>query len=516
MKKYFQQTPCTAINLAASTLLTLFALMILSVSLRELFKAVDTIGGVDFYYYLCTARDRVYGVSPHNPRTMSYFPGFYWIWGGVISWFGENIKVIQQFYLASLLLNASLIGCIVKSLRGTFSVSLVSASVYLWCALQVEGMEACLETLTTIPFFGGLLAWSYHLQRGRALLSMFCAGLGAALAVFIKQQALLLVVGGVGILPLLRRKTSPALCLKELGIGSVTFIVTLLLLFVLDTDGLKGLITGVNLVTSYESRGSFYTNLLAPILTLRPVIEITGILCIGVLLLSFTQEKSDSNKKLSRVVVLITTIAAATSLYQFSRRGYLHYALVTVAPLAVALGVALQCILTELNGAKGRGRAISWATIAAVIVAAVTYRSSFPAQYQRIQSLRLRLPATEISAPFLPICQYIPRRSELFVFPSRRNIIHWLCGTTSTIWNFGYGFAPAPLSMFEDTIKHPDVNYVFVTDPSIGDYNNEVEIQLQGAPIRALLASEGFISKVSLESGELFQREASPLLPPRG
>src|SRR5262245_42960460 len=72
---------------------------------RQLLAAHPLIEGVDFYYYLCVARDLADGVEQSVMRHF-YFPGVYRFWQAVFAVAGRSLPAIQWAYVALLAANA--------------------------------------------------------------------------------------------------------------------------------------------------------------------------------------------------------------------------------------------------------------------------------------------------------------------------------------------------------------------------------------------------------------------------
>ena len=61
--------------------------------------ARDTVEGVDFYYYVCFARDLASGANDVPVARYMYFPGVYLFWRSVLRVAGESLSALQWAYV---------------------------------------------------------------------------------------------------------------------------------------------------------------------------------------------------------------------------------------------------------------------------------------------------------------------------------------------------------------------------------------------------------------------------------
>lgn len=470
-------------------------------------RALPSIGGVDFFYYICTSRDQLLNVPNQSLGRYFYFPGVFFMWSSLMRVVGFDLAFLQGAYIAALMTNIFLVGTIVFVITRTFWISLCTSTLYLFSAVYTEGVEGCTEIFCTIPFLLGIILWVSIIERGHRYCAMIVLGMLSAGALFLKQQAGLLLVGGLGFIPLLLSKnTTIRLGISQLFAASVTFIGSLLALFHLEGGGFSGLLYGLQGIKGYEQESSFYGN----IQNLRPFFPLGGFVLVALVLwtLSIWRVKLLSSRDAILFSILgVCLIGGAATLYQFKTRGYLHYALLTDPSLAIVCSLVLFLLLRSITHAQDLFRVFIGVMGLLLCGGPLVY---FWDQTQPIrtstQSLYQRQTAVEIMEPYREVCLNVAPSSELFIFPPRRNIIHWSCQTKSTAWVGGYGWADFELSEYKKTLTNPGLMHVFVLDYDSIDYNQPLVRSFRGVPIETALAESGFSPSLRLASGTLFTR----------
>lgn len=469
--------------------------------------SVHSFGSVDFFYYLCTSRDRVFGRSGRNLAAYGYFPGVYVVWSSLMILGNFALSFLQQAYLGAIVLNAVLLGWLGFLMTSKLLLSLCAVVLYLFGAAYTEGVEGCTEIFCTIPFLAGLVAWSILMRKGRQHSAMISLGVLAAFSLFMKQQALLLLVGGVALLPLIFSKANFVyLRASHLLVGVVAFVVTFLGCFLVEGGGLPALLQGLSLIQTYEMRSSFGEN----IKSIYPFMPLVGCVSMALffwLVFLFHLRRANDDEQLLGAILGVLLLSGAASLYQFSTRGYLHYALLT-GPC-----FALVCCLGLFLSLRGNGSVAGLLSLARTVLCLAVCWLPLVVGWNEtrhirksVEALSSRPTADQVMQPFLEVCKVVPPDTELFIFPPRRNIIHWFCRTKSTAWPLGYGWADVDIQGYKRTLSNPELKYVFVLSPDSEDYNMPMVISLRGAPFEELLKAEGFSLGVRLASGDIFIR----------
>ncbi|MBS2021234.1 MAG: hypothetical protein JST92_02410, partial [Deltaproteobacteria bacterium] len=184
----------------------------LGAALRLAWALAPSLAGVDFYAYVCFARDLI---SPRGASAarFAYFPGVYVFWAAVMKLWGQSLRDLQQGYVTLLFTNAALCALLVfralgRSSKGPLTPQarvLAGAFAFAWCLLldvPLEGFVGATEPIATLPFLLGLLAWGGAPLTGRAgSWRALALGLGIGLGVFGKQQALLVAFGWLALVP---------------------------------------------------------------------------------------------------------------------------------------------------------------------------------------------------------------------------------------------------------------------------------------------------------------------------
>ena len=92
-----------------------FAFLVMAVISTAVYfvAARPSVGGVDFYYYICTSRDMLQHGSEVSDNCYLYFPGVFAFWRTAMRLVGSSLAELQACYLAALLLNAVLIAVLI-------------------------------------------------------------------------------------------------------------------------------------------------------------------------------------------------------------------------------------------------------------------------------------------------------------------------------------------------------------------------------------------------------------------
>ena len=72
-----------------------------------------SIGSVDFFYYICTARDMLAHSTEVSDNCYCYFPGVYAFWRSAMRVMGNSLAQLQLSYLIVVIVNAGLLSALV-------------------------------------------------------------------------------------------------------------------------------------------------------------------------------------------------------------------------------------------------------------------------------------------------------------------------------------------------------------------------------------------------------------------
>jgi hypothetical protein len=490
-----------------SVLASAALLGILIIGLMRMTSAASSFGGVDFFYYICTSRDQVLGITNLNASRYFYFPGVYVVWSALMRTVEFDLRYLQLAYLLAIVANTVLTGALVFLVTRALWCGMFASTLYLFTTAYTEGAEGCTEVFCTLPFLSGLLTWAVMIKGGKKIGAMVALGILGAATLFMKQQAGLLLVGGIALLPLtLRSDGKTQIKLPHLILAGLVFLIALGVFFVAEGGGLSALRFGLQGIGGYDDHNSFYEN----VSNLKPFMPLLGLVCAGAILwtVSLFRIKSLNNHEAIFFSILgMCLIGGISSMYQFKTRGYLHYALLTAPSLAVVCSLGLFLALHQLTSPKKfPGRVLG---IFLVFLCCwplfIGWEKTAPLR-NSIESLETRSTTDEIMAPFSQLCEFVPSGTEFFLFPPRRNIIHWYCKTKSTVWVGGYGWGEPDLKEYERALSTPSLKHVFVLREDSVDYNTPAAISLRGAPITRELAAKGFNATLNLDAGTLFTR----------
>lgn len=412
---------------SAAALLGILGLLLWS-GLRWLLSVRPVVGGIDFWYYVCYARDFADGIDFGDNRGRSYFPGVYWFWRAALALTGRSIAGLQRIYVGVLAINVTLVGLL--SFRATRSRlwTLVAVTWLLLLLARLEGEEGCTEPIAAACALAGLYAWRPS-RRGALLLGV---GLGSALLA--KQTGGLLSLGWLGL----------AVCAASRGEVRTLLWVPIAAIATAAVGLLPGATSvgrGLAMVAgSYPADGTFTGNVTG---LLRYEWSLPLGLLAGIAGLALLSRGNDEAARRRRALLAFSTIAALSTLAQFQRRGYLHYALLT-APFAVVAGVAgLSGLWRRLRAGVAPDPILAFSLAAVLAVALVHAAPRFPQSPFSFEPSPLP-PAwpdgTPAATDLMQIAAHVKQGEDLVLLPPERNKIHFMLGTRPLSLASGYGF----------------------------------------------------------------------------
>ena len=115
-----------------------------------LYFAHSTIGGVDWFYYLCYARDQIQG-TPTSENVYSYFPGVYMFWRQAMFWFGFDLNALRCIVILILLINAVLVELIIWRHTKCVALSWIGGLLHLILMIRFQGLTGVTEPIAMIP-----------------------------------------------------------------------------------------------------------------------------------------------------------------------------------------------------------------------------------------------------------------------------------------------------------------------------------------------------------------------------
>jgi hypothetical protein len=500
-------------------LLVLFtgtAVICVALAVQFLSTARPFIGGVDFFYYVLFARDLAGDATDVPVNRYIYFPGVYSFWRTVFLFSDGSLESLQWAYVGVLLANALFTGLILSLLTGIWQAGLLAAAVYVFAAARIEGLSGCTEPIATIPFVLGM--WLFLLLRGsrRPTLSLLALGTGFGLALFAKQQGGLLFFGSLGLLPFIFATSEPGryrmshLLLLPLSTGGV-FLFAMLL----EGGGVPALVEAIHYVTSYQPQGSWFEHVDRARALTRPVSTLFLSACALWVPLALLHRKRPLASDAVLLALGLSIWSALGGLLQFSRRGYLHYALLILPSVITAAGLAVFLVATWIQQSVHlRSRLVAPIAIAGITLF-LWVTSAGAADFVRyaaeqIASPTQRVRADETRKAFAPLCERVRPGSDLLLIPSRDNIVHWLCRTRSLSYRAGYGWWPDDLGLYLDALPSPSLEYVFVFSDDRGPFEQQFFTQNDRAFLIRELHRHGYQESLAFREGRLFANVRGP------
>ncbi|MEE3372972.1 MAG: hypothetical protein VX346_26805 [Planctomycetota bacterium] len=504
----------------SSTFATATAVLFIGVSLGFLLLSRDSLGGPDFFFYLCYARDMVADPAAVSMQCYQYFPGVYAFWRTAIRIVGLDLASLQSVYLAVLILNGLLVGGILMRILKSRLAAVFGVIWYWVLCSRFQGLEGVAEPIATVPFLVGLLCWGGHPLVGiRGLLRTVCLGVALGLTVYVRQQAGLLALGTIWLLlPAAFRNRRPCSGKWTVLTGVPDCRVLLLLPltaavvfgFALRAEGQgwEPLQIGLAHVGSYTTRGDWFGNLYTIARTDESVV-LALFLCIGGLMWRSRSRDLDAVDQPWREIAGVCVIAILATLWQFRTRPYGHYALLALPCLVIAaVAVMSQLLLAHWARYGKRRQWFAGMVLAAVPLLIGSWRPGtlaiwrvIPDRQAAYRPLWHRQP--EITRDLQRIRQIVPPRSSVLVLPPRHRSIHYLTGTRSSRQR-GYGFRARSLQ----ELSWVSCGWVVLMTSGLDETDLAIWGSSQIEEAVNALKQNGFRQAARLETMLVFQRRA--------
>lgn len=402
---------------------------------RYLVAAHPHAGGVDFYFFVCLARDRL--LCPELVPDMQYVysPGVYAFWGWV-SRVSASLSWLRAVILGLLVVDAGLVLWIVARATRSWGLGALGALACLRLMTRFEGLEGTTEPLIVLPVLLGVALWGGSSLTGRkGLLRAVALGAGLGLAIYAKQQGVFLALAaGLFLLgPWTRPRVAPAAI--ALGLGAIAAVS--LAGFWAEGKGSAPLERAFFLATEYRQEATWGENL-ATILRADPALGWGGLLCLvgaGFALRRLTRKEGAPLDW----VLIFAAAAFAGSLLQFTRRPYLHYAQVGLPFLVIAAVLSGFTLWERWDRSRIGGRVLAiWAGLALCAggLAPATFGLRLPGEALVFPTRWEEGVAQDLDR----IQPAVAEGSELLLLPPRRNVLHYRLGTRSVESPLSYGW----------------------------------------------------------------------------
>lgn len=485
-------------------------------ALRSLLSARSGMGGIDFFAYLCFARDWLHGATGTGADArFLYFPGVYVFWRAALSLGHESLASLQWWCTLLVAMGGVLCATVVFRAARSWGWAAVAGSVEVIVALNFEATQGMTEPLAALPALAGVAAWGGAPLRARpGLLRAAALGAGLGTSIYCKQQAALLSLGFAGLLAAnlgfkepagnLRFDTGP----KEpsardewrvLVAVPAFAIAVLAMLFGLE-GGWSALRAGLSFIGAYQANGSLVANLWNP-QPMRPLLFSSAAAAL-VLVSTRTRDRS------WRAACFLLA-SGAGGLLQFSVRGYPHYALLPI-PMLLA-GIALS---GHLGYRFIKSRTNDWFLwrgapfmLLAWLIASFATHSDLP-----LLSLGLGKTAALREWPYgFPAADAlstlkVPPGTGALVLPPEHAAVHFLLGTRASGWREAYFWAnPAPREALE-AVRDPAVRLVVQRLPLLEYLDVPVCPAAQCAEAAKALPSLGYVEVLRTEDASVWRR----------
>jgi len=480
--------------------------LIVVFSARYLFVATRLVEGVDFFFYVCVARDYL----GSSDAKYGYFPGGYRFWEAAMALFGDELPTLQRVFSGVLAANALLVAIVLATSWRSLAAATLGALWYLVLASRFEGLYGTTEPIATLFALIGLLAWGGRPLRGvagwwRAI--SFGAMLG--LATWTKQPAGLLSLGAAALvlsLPFARDERRHDL--GQLTAIPVAAAVVLVGALLLEGKGLLPVRVGLGLPARYESIGSFAANVQAMLLAMGSAQWVTLIALVAWAASLAIRSLRSMHSEPWAAIVAFCWLASLASLAQFEKRPYLHYALLAAPFVAIAVVGMTFGMLRFVKARWPRASPFAATAFAGILFVPAIGPTGGPLQIWPLTwnpRVAHGIPwheSADVASDLRELATLVRPGDELLVLPPRHLAVHFLLRNWSASNARGWGDADV-----SDVIT-PTLDAVVTLHPRVLD-ETDVETckSMRCGSAAALLPERGFRKVAELKAMTLWRRE---------
>jgi hypothetical protein len=194
-------------------------------------------------------------------------------------------------------------------------------------------------------------------------------------------------------------------------------------------------------------------------------------------------------------------LAGLVGLVQFSRRGYLHYALLPLPLLIVAITLVAGALVRRLPE-----RVAVWSETSLVVAALAWLTLGQGAVSAPPAPWRAR---PDIAADLVALESLLQPGEDLLLIPPRRNEIHFHLGTRSQSFAPGYTWGAARGEL-EAAVRRPELDAVLVLRRGLDKTDSVTWRTLECDRAVLALGPAGFRPVAKLRVSTLFRRTPSP------
>jgi hypothetical protein len=477
-------------------------------------NAIPWLEGVDLYVLIAVARDSLNNPNDVDDTRYFYFPGAFMFWRMVLGMFGHSWPVIKPAYAAVLAANTALVVVLTLRAGGGRRLAVYSAFFYLLLASRLEGFAGLIEPICTIPLLAGLAVWRGSTLAGsRGLMKALALGSGIGLALYVKQQAGLLALGYVTLIPYAFAKFADqrhgAVQLLAIPLSAV-FV--LLVAVLAEGRGLLPLSIGLTALSEYSSQGTLVSNLKWVWQNLGAGLQLIFVISLSAFcIVATTRRRREILFTPWFRVAIFLIVAALASLIQFQKRPYLHYALLTAAMAAPGIALILRGIISNLPGSL-RNKIVLQPLLLLILmlpfVRPTTASSGvlyfFPLRTtQPVEFYPIRRADPAVSQDLETARRFLRPGEDVLVLPPRRNEVHLTLGTRSRSYPHGYRWAPADAAV---VVQSESLDGVVVLKPPLDSTDVATWNYTNSAAAVAALPLHGFVRIADLERMSIWRR----------
>lgn len=470
------------------------------------------IGGVDFYYFILFARDLSTGLANASPARYAYFPGVYCFWRIVFMVSDGSLESLQWANICVLIVNGALIGFILARLTRAWQAGLFAATLYIFMASRVEGLCGVIEPIATIPYLLGLWLWIRLSDAAKIKSGLFALAAGFGLALFMKQQAGLLSLGTLALLPAMHRAPpSRERRLTQWLILPAGATAIFLAAMQLEGGGLAAVKTGLLLIQNYQAAGTLVSHLNAIREITRPISNFFLSACLAWIVMTVFRGNNPPVPEITLSTFGLCLFSVLGGLFQFSKRGYYHYAMLLLPSAIIVSGLSIFVVVAALNRRFQRWPQYSVHAMVAGTILFLLVNAAGTADFVHYVSGQLRAPTRwmeneELSRQFAPLCDRLQAGSDLLLIPSRQDIVHLFCRTHSDSPEIGYAWSADDAGAYLAAAAYPASTNVFLFSEDSGKFEQGFFKDNPRDPVLLELERLGYRKTFAIDAGQLFQR----------
>ncbi len=478
--------------------------------------AWPSVGSVDFFYYLCTARDMLAHGSEVSDRCYNYFPGVYTFWRSVMTLAGNTLPQLQQAYVLLLVLNAVLIAATIGRVTRNMLASCFAALWYLVLISRYEGFAGVSEPLATAILMIGCLIWrGQPLRQRHGYVVAILFGITLGMAVYAKQQAGLLTLGAISLV-LLRPFTSADrqhdwrhLALLPL-VAAATFAAGILA----EGKGWIPLREGLAFASEYGTESSLAWNLYVQIRgdESAAVAAVMMVLTWAVALWKGNRRHWADSADFQ--LASFALFAFLFALVQFISRPFGHYMLLAIPLLVLGSVLLAWTVAHAWNSRIPQSLSKSLVTRALLLIAIASPFFNTAGRADTLWAWRWQLPegfqANELwheqpqqARDIATARTVVAAGSKMYVLPPRRNSIYYLL-RTRTASPDGYTFFETDLATF----PWDDCRYFILLTHRLSEFDYQFSSRTRLDEVRQIVLDHGFRvhNDLDLQTMELYEK----------